>query len=121
MANIKNFGIKGVASDVQLGKSGGFVVYDSSNNKFQFKDNGSSLEDVEFATVQAGTWSGTEIAVTKGGTGLTSIAKGSVLVANSANTLSALDGGGSNDGILTYTASSDTLALATAVDGGTFT
>ena len=59
--------------------------------------------------------------VGNGGTGLSSIAKGSVLVANSANTLSALDGGGSNDGILTYTASSDTLAFATAVDGGTFT
>jgi len=58
--------------------------------------------------------------VGNGGTGLTSIAKGSVLVANSANTLSALDGGGSNDGILTYTASSDTLAFATSVDGGTF-
>ena len=58
--------------------------------------------------------------VGNGGTGLTSIAKGSVLVANSANTLSALDGGGSNDGILTYTASSDTIAFATAVDGGTF-
>ena len=58
--------------------------------------------------------------VGNGGTGLTTIAKGSVLVANSANTLSALDGGGSNDGILTYTASSDTLAFATAVDGGTF-
>ena len=56
MANIKNFGIKGVASDVQYGKSGGFVVYDSSNNKFQFNDIGSSLEDVEFGTVQAGTW-----------------------------------------------------------------
>ena len=58
--------------------------------------------------------------VGNGGTGLASIAKGSVLVANSANTLSALDGGGSNDGILTYTASSDTIAFATAVDGGTF-
>ena len=58
--------------------------------------------------------------VGNGGTGLATIAKGSVLVANSANTLSALDGGGSNDGILTYTASSDTIAFATAVDGGTF-
>ena len=58
--------------------------------------------------------------VANGGTGLTSIAKGSILVANTANTITALDGGGSNDGILTYTASSDTLAFATAVDGGTF-
>lgn len=55
-----------------------------------------------------------------GGIGITSAPKGSVLVANSANTISALDGGGSNDGILTYTASSDTIAFATAVDGGTF-
>ena len=51
---------------------------------------------------------------------MTAIAKGSILVANTANTITALDGGGSNDGILTYTASSDTLAFATAVDGGTF-
>ena len=55
-----------------------------------------------------------------GGIGITAAPKGSVLVANTANTISALDGGGSNDGILTYTASSDTIAFATAVDGGTF-
>ena len=91
MANIKNFGIKGVAADVQLGKSGGFVVYDSSNNKFQFKDNGSSLEDVEFATVQAGTWSGTEIAVTKGGTGLTAVAQDKIIYTSGANTFAASD------------------------------
>ena len=55
-----------------------------------------------------------------GGIGITAAPKGSVLVANSANTISALDGGGSNDGILTHTASSVTIAFATAVDGGTF-
>ena len=91
MANIKNFGIKGIAADVQLGKSGGFVVYDSSNNKFQFKDNGSALEDVEFATVQAGTWSGTEIAVTKGGTGLTSVAADKILYTTGSNTFGSTD------------------------------
>ena len=91
MANIKNFGIKGIAADVQLGKSGGFVVYDSSNNKFQFKDNGSALEDVEFATVQAGTWSGTEIAVTKGGTGLSSVAQDKILYTTGANTFGSAD------------------------------
>ena len=58
--------------------------------------------------------------VGNGGTGLTAAAKGTVIVANSANTLSALDGGGSNDSILAYTASSDTIAWATTVDGGTF-
>ena len=71
-------------------------------------------------TITTGTWNGTAIAATSGGTGLTSIAKGSVLVANSANTLSALDGGGSDDGVLFYTASSDTLSFATSIDGGTF-
>jgi hypothetical protein len=71
-------------------------------------------------TIATGVWNGTDIGVAHGGTGLSAIAKGSVLVANSANTLSALDGGGSNDGFLSYTASSDTLSFATSVDGGTF-
>ena len=71
-------------------------------------------------TITTGTWNGSTIGVGSGGTGLTSIAKGSVLVANSANTLSALDGGGSNDSFLAYTASSDTLSFATSIDGGTF-
>jgi len=71
-------------------------------------------------TITTGVWNGTAIAATSGGTGLSSIAKGSVLVANSADTLSALDGGGSNDGVLFYTASSDTLSFATSIDGGTF-
>jgi hypothetical protein len=71
-------------------------------------------------TIATGTWNGTTIDIAYGGTGLTSIAKGSVLVANSANTLSALDGGGSSDGFLAYTASTDTLSFATSIDGGTF-
>ena len=71
-------------------------------------------------TISTGTWNGTEIGVAHGGTGLTAVAKGSVLVANSANTLSALDGGGVDDGVLFYTASSDTLSFATSIDGGTF-
>ena len=71
-------------------------------------------------TITTGTWNADTIAVASGGTGLTSVAKGSVLVANSANTLSALDGGGSDDGILFYTANTDTLSFATSIDGGTF-
>ncbi len=62
----------------------------------------------------------TDLAVADGGTGLSAAAKGSVLVANSANTLSALDGGGSNDGILLYTSSSDTISWTTTLDGGTY-
>ena len=64
--------------------------------------------------------SGTDVAVADGGTGLSAVAKGSLLVANTANTLSALDGGGSNDGVAFYTAASDTISWATSLDGGTF-
>jgi len=86
MANIKNFGIKGVASDIQMGKGGGFVVYDSSNGRFEFKDSGSSLENVQFATVEAGTWNGSSIGVAYGGTGLTSVASDQIVYTTSANT-----------------------------------
>ena len=72
--------------------------------------------------ITGGTITGiTDLAVADGGTGLSAAAKGSVLVANTANVLSALDGGGSNDGLLTYTASSDTISWETTVDGGTYT
>jgi hypothetical protein len=64
--------------------------------------------------------SGTDVAVADGGTGLSAIAKGSLLVANTADTLSALDGGGSDDGVAFYTAASDTISWATSLDGGTF-
>ena len=86
MANIKNFGIKGIASDVQLGKGGGFVVYDKSNGRFEFKDSGSALENVQFATVEAGTWNGTTIGVAYGGTGLTSVAQDKILYTTGADT-----------------------------------
>jgi hypothetical protein len=91
MANIKNFGIKGVAADIQFGKGGGFMVYDKSNNKFQVKDSGSSLEDIEFATVLAGTWAGTAIGVVKGGTGLTTVAADKMLYTTGLNTFGATD------------------------------
>lgn len=71
-------------------------------------------------TIGTGAWQGTAVGVGYGGTGLTAAAKGSVLVANDANTLSALDGGGSVDGILLYTASSDTIAWASSIDGGSY-
>ena len=70
MADIKNFGIKGIAADVQMGKSGGRLVYDSSNTRFDFtQSNGSTLEDVRFGTVGSGTWNGTAIGTQFGGTG----------------------------------------------------
>jgi hypothetical protein len=78
----------------------------------------SSLTSV--GTIATGVWQGTAVGVAYGGTGLTSAPQGSVLVANTANTYTALDGGGTNDGLLAYTASSDTIAWATSIDGGTF-
>ena len=63
----------------------------------------------------------TDLAVADGGTGLSTVAKGAVLVANTANTLSALDGGGSTDKVLLYTATSDTVSWTNSLDGGTYT
>ena len=78
------------------------------------------LEDTN-TNITGGSITGiTDLAVADGGTGLSAAAKGSVLVANTANTLSALDGGGSNDGILLYTSSSDTISWTTTIDGGTY-
>ena len=71
-------------------------------------------------TIATGTWEGTTVALDQGGTGLTSVAKGSLLVANTVNTLTALDGGGSDDGVAFYTAATDVISWATSLDGGTF-
>lgn len=60
------------------------------------------------------------LAVGDGGTGLTTITKGSVLVANTNDTLSALDGGGTVDGVLVYDATTDTVSWATEIDAGTY-
>ena len=59
------------------------------------------------------------LAVGDGGTGLTTIAQGSILVANTANTLTALDGGGAaQDGyILTYDGTADTISWAAGASG----
>ena len=70
MADIKNFGIKGIAADVQMGKSGGRLKYDSSNGRFDLtQSNGSTLEDLRLGTVTAGAWNGTVIGTQYGGTG----------------------------------------------------
>lgn len=71
--------------------------------------------------ITGGTITGiTDLAVADGGTGLSAVAKGSILAANSANVLSAVDGGGSTDKILLYTASSDTVGWSNTIDGGTY-
>ena len=68
-------------------------------------------------TIASGTWEGTTVALDQGGTGMTSIAKGSVLVANAADTLSAASG--VTDGhVLTYTSASDTVGWAAPAASG---
>ena len=70
MADIKNFGIKGIAADVQMGKSGGRLIYDAGNGRFDLtQSNGTTLEDIRLGTVTAGAWNGTAIGTTYGGTG----------------------------------------------------
>lgn len=71
-------------------------------------------------TITSGTWNANTLGVAYGGTGLTSAPKGSVLVANAVDTLTALDGGGTADGLLSYDASSDTISWSDVIDGGTF-
>ncbi len=70
MADIKNFGIKGIAADVQMGKSGGRLKYDSGNGRFDLtQSNGSTLEDLRLGSVTAGAWTATVIGSQYGGTG----------------------------------------------------
>ena len=70
MADIKNFGIKGIAADVQMGKSGGRLKYDASNNRFDLtQSDGSTLEDIRVGSVTSGAWTATAISAQYGGTG----------------------------------------------------
>ena len=62
----------------------------------------------------------TDLAVADGGTGISSVPAGSIIAANSANTFTALDGGGGTDKVLLYTASSDQVSWTNALDGGTY-
>jgi len=78
------------------------------------------LEDTN-TNITGGTITGiTDLAVGDGGTGLSAVAKGSILVANTANVLSALDGGGSTDKLLIYASGSDTISWSNTLDGGTY-
>ena len=59
------------------------------------------------------------VSVALGGTGITAAAKGSVLIANTADTISALSGSTDGD-VLTYSSGTDTISWSGSVDGGTF-
>lgn len=100
-----------------LDKSGNSISVDLKAN------GGLVIESTELAVdLGASSITGT-LGVGDGGTGLTTIAKGSVLVANTLDTLTALDGGGGAGltKILLYDGDNDTLSFGSAIDGGTFT
>ena len=59
------------------------------------------------------------VSVALGGTGITAAAKGSVLIANTADTISALSGSTDGD-VLTYNSGTDTVSWSGSVDGGTY-
>jgi len=91
MADIKNFGIKGIAADVQMGKSGGRLKYDSGNNRFDLtQSDGSTLEDLRLGSVTSGAWTATAIGTQYGGlggdnsssTGIVSFSSGTASVGN---------------------------------------
>ena len=70
MADIKNFGIKGIAADVQMGKSGGRLKYDAGNNRFDLtQSDGSTLEDLRLGSITSGAWTATAIGTQYGGLG----------------------------------------------------
>ena len=78
------------------------------------------IENTELALDLGATSITGTLAVADGGTGITSAAKGSVLVANTLDTLTALDGGGTANKFLYYNATNDTVSWETEIDGGTF-
>jgi hypothetical protein len=69
-------------------------------------------------TIATGTWNGATIAVTKGGTGLTTFASGDIIYASGSNTLAALAKGTSNY-FLKMDGSGNFPAWSNTIDGGT--
>ena len=106
-----------------------FLAWDASVNKFVAAEGTTPVGDISGVVagtgLSGGGTSGTvtlnldTVSVTLGGTGLTTAAKGSVLVANAADTIEALSGSTDGD-VLTYNAGTDTISWEGSVDGGTY-
>ena len=105
------------------------MAWDASVSKFVAAEGTTPVGDISGVVagtgLSGGGTSGTvtlnldTVSVTLGGTGITTAAKGSVLVANAADTFSALSGSTDGD-VLTYNAGTDTISWEGSVDGGTY-
>ena len=106
-----------------------FLAWDASVSKFVAAEGTTPIGDISGVIagtgLSGGGTSGTvtinldPVTVALGGTGITAAAKGSVLIANAADTFSALSG--STDGeVLTYNSGTDTISWSGSVDGGTY-
>ena len=101
-------------------EGGGIYVKTVTPTELYFVDDAG--EETRLDTAGGGGPVSNPVTVAQGGTGLTTAPKGTVLVANTANVYSSLDGGGAADGFLFYTQSSDTISWATTLgiaNGGT--
>ena len=106
-----------------------FLAWDASVSKFVAAEGTTPVGDISGVVagtgLSGGGTSGTvtlnldTVSVALGGTGITAAAKGSVLVANAADTFSALSGTTDGD-VLTYNAGTDTISWEGSVDGGTY-
>ena len=106
-----------------------FLAWDASVSKFVAAEGTTPVGDISGVVagtgLSGGGTSGTvtlnldTVSVTLGGTGITAAAKGSVLVANTADTFSALSGSTDGD-VLTYNAGTDNISWEGSVDGGTY-
>ena len=106
-----------------------FLAWDASVSKFVATEGTTPIGDISGVIagtgLSGGGTSGTvtlnldTVSVTLGGTGITAAAKGSVLVANTADTFSALSGSTDGD-VLTYNADTDTVSWEGSLDGGTY-
>jgi len=105
-----------------------FLAWDASVSKF-VASSGGAAGDITGVTAGTGLSGGGDtgtvtinldpVTVALGGTGITAAAKGSVLIANAANTFSALSGSTDGD-VLTYSSGTDTISWSGSVDGGTY-
>jgi len=106
-----------------------FLAWDASKSQFVAAEGTTPVGDISGVVAGTGLSGGgttgtvtinlDPVTVALGGTGITAAAKGSVLVANAADTFSALSGTTDGD-VLTYNSGTDTISWSGSVDGGTY-